>query len=668
MQRRAATRRLHAAVRYRKYRTGSGACRCMPLKPYRDRPCYTLGALSMIVSLVSCPLPYALFGKIHIMMPSEHGRDPGAAPLLLVGREREWTALHDHVAAARAGQGSLILISGEAGIGKTALAEALCDAVARQGALVLIGRCYDLTETPPYGPWLELFAQYQSADATPLGSTPRLPAAFARRGSIGTATSQAALFDQVRDFFATVAASRPAGTRPLLILLDDLHWADPASLDLLRFLARALTTVPLLLVATYRADELTRRHPLYALVPLLVREAAAVRLDLRRLHPDAIRTLVERRYHLAEADATRLVAYLDTRAEGNPLFLSELLRALEEEGTLDRTADGWVVGDLDRRSVPLLLRQVIDGRVARLGEEAQRLLGVAAVIGQEVPLPLWATVANAEEETLLTVVERAGDAHLLEEAADGIGVRFTHALIREALYAGLSPARRRIVHQRAGEALVALPSPDPDAVAAHFQQAGDARTAEWLVRAGERAQRAYAWLSAADRYETALAMRDACGADAAERGWLHYRLAMLRRYMTNARGRAHLEAAAACAAEAADRMLAAHVQYYRGLLHCFAGNVREGLPEIEASLAALEALPVGERSPHAPSEALIDTSTGRGSLASWLAQVGRFAEVCAIGEAFVARYDPHGTGEDAPLALMPAYHGLGPCIRASRTR
>src|SRR5213075_1431717 len=136
-----------------------------------------------------------------------------------------------------------------------------------------------------------------------------------------------------------------------------------------------------------------------------------------------------------------------------------LLRTLEEEGTL-RAADGrWSLGDLGRVRLPRLLRQVIEGRLDRLGEEQQRLLAVAAVIGQEVPFDLWAAVSEAEEQALLEAVERATEARLVEEAEDGARARFIHALIREALYAGTAPSRRRRWHRRAGEALAAAPAP-----------------------------------------------------------------------------------------------------------------------------------------------------------------------------------------------------------------
>ena len=173
------------------------------------------------------------------------------------------------------------------------------------------------------------------------------------------------------------------------MLLDDLHWADPASLDLLRFLGRSLGDQPVLLIGTYRPEEVGRTDPFSAQLPNLVREAGAHRLRLRPLGEGAVRELVGMRYRLAEGDADRLLAYLRERAEGNPFFLGELLRALEEDGLLRLAGARLNLGDLAHVRLPALLRQVIDRRLARLGEAARGLLAAAAVVGQEVPLALW---------------------------------------------------------------------------------------------------------------------------------------------------------------------------------------------------------------------------------------------------------------------------------------
>ncbi|HET8629857.1 MAG TPA: AAA family ATPase [Thermomicrobiales bacterium] len=560
--------------------------------------------------------------------PAGAPRSLPASPPPLAGRARELAALRERLAATLAGAGGLVLLGGEAGIGKTALAEALCAAAAARGALVLVGRCYDLGETPPYGPWLDALARYPRDPALP-----PLPAPLAERGRLGPVAGRDALFAQVQDFLAAVAA-----TRPLVLLLEDLHWADPGSLDLLRFLARDLADAPLLLLATYRADELSAGHPLAALVPRLVREAHAARLDLRPLDTAAVRALVAARYPVAEPGLERLVAYLQGRAEGNPFFLGELLRALEEEATLRPAGETWALGDLAAAPVPPLLRQVIAERAARLGDEARRLLALAAVIGQEVPLALWQAVADVDEAALLEAVERAVEAHLLAATPDGAGVRFAHALAREALYAGLLPPRRRALHRRIAEALLALPAPDPDAVAYHFRQAGDARAYAWLVRAGERAQAAYAWLTAAERFAAALALPGAA-ADPGERGWLLLRLAWLRRHQAPDRGVADLDAAEWLGTEAGDAVLTAYATFSRGLLRCQAGDRARGLPEMMAGIVALDALAPADEARLGRLQVRFGLAREdpRGTLALELAAGGRLAAARPLAEAVVAR-------------------------------
>lgn len=572
----------------------------------------------------------------------------------LVGREREQAWLRESLTAALGGQGSLGLIGGEAGIGKTTLAEAVCDEARGCNALVLVGRCYDLTETPPYGPWVELFGQYGSP-----GDLPALPPPFARRGAVGAVANQAALFAQVLGFFTELGARQPA-----LLFLDDLHWADPASLDLLRALARNLSTLPLLVVVTYRADEVTRLHPLYTLLPTLVREAHAGRLDLRSLNDEAVRALVRARYALPEGESGRLVAYLHARAEGNPFFIGELLRTLEDEAILQRHDDGWRMGDVAQVRLPTLLKQVLDARLMRLGEEAQQLLAIAAVIGQEVPLSLWATVARVSEMSLLDVVQRAVEAHVLAERADGAQVRFVHALIRQALYDGLLPSllpsRRRVWHCVVAEALIAEPDADPDAVAYHFRHAGDARAVEWLVKAGERAEHAYAWLTAAERYEAAVDLSHTAG-DERTQGWLLLRIAWLRRFADSASGILSVEKAVHLARKVDDRVLIARSLTIRGVLRCRNKEYRRGLADLESGVMAFEALNAAGGRWH-QEEAQVGSAftihDTRGSLAFWLAHAGRYNESRAIAERATIQAATDSSADEIERVHAVATYGL----------
>jgi DNA-binding CsgD family transcriptional regulator/tetratricopeptide (TPR) repeat protein len=465
-------------------------------------------------------------------------------------------------------------------MGKTTLARDVASEAAVRGVHVLGGACYDLTNTPPYGAWVELFDS-----GVRRKDLPSPPTAFLD-SHVGDVTDQASLFAEVHRYFTDLAASGPT-----LLLLEDLHWADPDSLHLLRHLAPRLQHWPILLIATYREDELTHDHPFAAQLPALVREASGLRIDLRRLDRAALHALVAARYPLPVSDETRLVTYLDQHGQGNPFFTTELLRALQEEALLRPTSGGWTLDGLERVVLPAFLRHVIEGRVDRLGEATRQSLAMAAVIGQDVPLALWAQVADLDDEVLLTMVERAVGSHLLEAHPDGQRVRFVHALTREALYVGVMPPRRRRLHRRVGEALAAEPRPNQDAVAYHFQAAGDPRAGEWLIAAGDRAQRAYAWLTAAERLRAAAALLEDVEGQERTRGRLACRLAYLLRFSDPDGAMEAIEVATRLAGQIGDATLAAEVRWLRGLLLCYADRFREGLTEMFAGIASLETVP-----------------------------------------------------------------------------
>jgi len=506
-------------------------------------------------------------------------RFQGPSPIL-VGRTEEQAALRDYLAAAAAGNGQVCLLGGEAGIGKTTLARDLAHSAGGRGIRVIGGSSHDLTSAPPYGPWLDLFEACRRDPAIPAP-----PAAFAG-GQLAAITDQAALLADVRRFFAELVADRPA-----LVILEDLHWADPASLDLVRRIGPHVRHWPMLLLVTYRSDELAPGHPLSGHLPALVREADGRRLDLHRLEPDALRTLIASQYRLSGPDEDRLLAYLARHAEGNPFFATEILRALDEDGVFQAGDGVLLLAALDRAVVPTLLRQVIDGRVVRLGEETRKALAIAAVIGQEVPLALWGQVAGSDEATIVDIVERSVEAHLLEAEQDGTRVRFMHALTREALYQGILPPRRRIWHRIIAEALMAAARPDPDAVAFHLRQAADPRAAEWLVMAGERAQRAYAWLTAAERFRAAVALLDGIEGQASLRRRLLVRVFYLLRFAYPAGALSAMDEALRLSIEAGDTYVVAETRSLRGLLLCYIDHFRNGLAEMELGIGAIEALP-----------------------------------------------------------------------------
>ncbi|MDQ6603446.1 MAG: AAA family ATPase, partial [Chloroflexota bacterium] len=508
----------------------------------------------------------------------------GIRPPVLVGRDRERDILANLFAAMLCGHGRLVLVSGEAGIGKTALLAAFTAEISAQDASIAIGRCHDLTETPPYGPWRELFRH-----ASRLRDFPPLPVAFADPEGVGPVTSQAILFAELRDLLLAVTEQHP-----MVFVLDDMHWGDPASLDLLRFLAPLASRLPLLLIVTFRGNELPPDEPFARSLPALVREAQPIRLPLQRLSRIDIQALVRAQYGLPAASEQRLVALLAEGAEGNPFFTTELLHAIEEERILIPTDTGWQLGDLVSLRVPMMARQVIEQWLMRLDAEGRRLLGLAAVIGQDVPLAIWAAVARTPEESLLSLADQARAAHLIEERVDGSGIRFVHALTRQTLYEQLLVARRRRMHQAVAEALLAVHEPDVDAVAHHLKEAGDPRATQWLTRAGLRAQRACAWQTAADRYRAALALLPDVAATTSERGWLTFALGRVEAYDPLTAGE-YLKEAERLAVVGDDRALAAVVAYYRSLSLFHSGDVRGGIAGMELVITALGALAEKER-------------------------------------------------------------------------
>jgi DNA-binding CsgD family transcriptional regulator len=576
-----------------------------------------------------------------MIVAAESWGRPLALSAMLVGRARERVRLREALAAAFAGRGNLVLIGGDPGIGKTELVQALAREAAERGALVHVCQCYDLTQTTSYSVWRELLANW-SPPHSPGG-----PVVLAQRNGNPSASTildgpqrgvvevdRLDRFASVRDFLSAEAANRP-----LCLVLEDLHWADESSLELLRFLGRALPSAPILVIGTYRDDEVTPGHPLYRLLPLLTREGGVTRLDLAPLDDEAVRTLLWARYSLAPDDEARLVAALHARAEGNPLFTEEFLRAAEDAGVLRHAGElsgadrAWSVGDLAAIPLPPLLKQMIDGRVARLGPEAARLLAIAATIGREVPIDLWGRVAGVDDEVILALVERAVEARLVVETPDGRRMRFRQPLVREVLYEGLSAARRRIWHLRAGEALAATRAElEPRAVADHFRQAGDARAVTWLIRAGDRALRFNNWTTAATHFGDAAAFLRASGEDEATRGWLLYRLACLSRYRDPVTGLAILREAEVIASERQDCLLATLVASGRGMLRVFAGQLHWAITELEEATRAWGELPDEE---HERLRAMQGEQSGQppwGTLAAVLASVGRYREARVLAE------------------------------------
>jgi predicted ATPase len=458
------------------------------------------------------------------------GADPRLWPL--VGRAAELAALEDLLAAAARGVPQFAVLVGEPGIGKTRLSQELAARARERGFAVLTGRCSEDESAPPLWPWAgilrELLEKVPPEEMSErvradLDEIFALLSPTAERSAASTAatvtgayipgeadTSRFRLWDTVARVLA--AAS---GERPLLVIVDDLHWADPSSLRLLCHLAETLTAGRILVLSSRRAhpepvgvlaracESLARRH--------------AMRLDLAGLSVEETATLVEavssRAPARGEAEALR------ERTEGNPFFLVELVRLLATRHGRDQ-------------DLPAVVTDVIARRVARLPEDTRELLRTASVIGRRFDLAPLAAANGQDEESVLDALDPALAAGVIAEEETVDRFRFAHALVRDAVYAELPRARRARRHAAVARALEAGAGVDTgerhSEIAGHWLAAGPAHAARaWraAVTAAERARQVYAHEEAA---ALLLAALDAQRADASATPLDRYALLMAR--------------------------------------------------------------------------------------------------------------------------------------------
>lgn len=545
-----------------------------------------------------------------------------------VGREREMSQLEESLCKSLCGDGSLAMISGEAGIGKTSLVREFTEKARQQQALVLTGCCYDLSTTPPYGLWLELADRYVRDE-----HLPELPEVLMRGTGVGDLPNQVALFEMIRNFLESVAC-----IYPLVVVLEDIHWADQASLDLLRYLSRYLDGQPMMVVATYRDDEMNRRHPLFSLIPALVREARAERIELGKLSREQISRLVEGIWPLEHRDLERLVDHLLNYGEANPLFIVEMLRTLEQNEYVTPSGTRWTLADLGNVPVPSLVQQVIEGRLSRLDDESRHFLEVAAVIGHQVEFGAWQAATGTTEEELLGTLEQAIALHLLEPSADAQSAQFVHALTREALYRSILPPRRRLWHRIIAETLAESSHHVPDSIAFHLQQARDPRAVAWLVQAGESAQRSFAWRNAVERFRAAGDLLADDEDRLRERGWLLHRTGRLSLYLDPAAGVADLEQALRIADRTGDRVLHAASLVRHGHLLCFTNEIDRGIEEMGKGADEWDELSLQEKQCCEFFDSIgadLHLNVFRGTWLLHLAGRGRYRECLDVAETFL---------------------------------
>jgi class 3 adenylate cyclase/GAF domain-containing protein len=407
----------------------------------------------------------------------------------IVGRDAELGRLHERWSAAAAGRGGLVLLAGEAGIGKTRLAEELAERAAGKGALVLWGHCFEGDWVPPYAPFAEALAQLVSSVdpaelAADLGAggpalaalAPSLRSAVPGLGEPLLVQADEQRFRVLDAMASLLAASSRRG--PVLICLDDLQWADRGTVAMLRHLTRVAAHERLLVVGTYRDVETGPSHPLAQAFGSLHRETGFEVVELGGLDGAAVADLLAA---LAGHDVPEAVGAAWTReTDGNPFFVMELLRHLLEEGKLFRGADTrWTTErSLRELDLPRSVREVIGRRLAHLSEEGERLLSVASAFEGPFHLAVVSDLAGMDEEDALDALDQALAAHLLEPAGGLDVYGFTHAPIRHTIHGHLSPSRQVRLHRRVAERLEAVHGAEPTPTQAGEIAAQYARSAE----------------------------------------------------------------------------------------------------------------------------------------------------------------------------------------------
>ncbi|MEE8467974.1 MAG: AAA family ATPase, partial [Planctomycetota bacterium] len=489
--------------------------------------------------------------RVNVSSPSTEAPVPALEPKgraawgRFVGRREELGQLKQALEDALSGRGSLVMLVGEPGIGKTRTAEEFGVHARLRGAQVLTGRSYEGDVEVPYFPFIEAFRQYVRArpDAElrqELGSGapevaslvsevrerfPDIPQSAALEGE----AERLRLFDSVAAFLRNASAATP-----LVLHLDDLHWADKPSLLLLRYLARTVGSERIVVVGTYRDVELDRNHPLSEVLGELRREPVFRRILLRGLPDEDVMAFL-----MALADdepdeetlAARqaLAEVLHRETEGNPFFLGEVLSHLVESGKIVWEGGRWQssVASITDLGIPEGVREVVGRRLSNLSDACNRMLTVASAMPAGFSWESVSAVSEDDEATLLDALDEALASRLIAERKDErtATYEFSHALVRQTLYEELSAPRRVLLHRRIGEALESLfgdnPGPQLAELAHHFFQAapgGDVHKAiDYAVRAGERSASSAAYAEAIAHYERAVQAFELLAADDPER-------------------------------------------------------------------------------------------------------------------------------------------------------
>lgn len=433
----------------------------------------------------------------------------------VIGRDSELAALRALLGEAAAGHGRTVLIAGEAGVGKSATLHTFLEHAAGANARVLRGECSEVEARRPFGPFIDAF----------VAASLVVPSELSQVGPGAMAVAEVERY-RVHGAFAQ-ALGELAESASVVIAIEDVHWADSATLELIPYLARKLRERRILLLYTYRDDEMHRLHPLRGTLADLKRLRLANEIRLARLTTDEVAAMIQETMGLGRAPTTAFREAITERCEGNPFFIEEVLRTLVEKGDLEYREGAWrrtkEVADL---AIPDSVRDAVQQRLGTLTPNARRILQIAAVIGQRFAFDLLQRVSGTSEASLLDALREAMEAQLVIEEPDGgeEAYRFRHALTRESVLAELMRRERRLLHLEVGVALEGAADADrlAEELAYHFDSGGDnERAFRYHDLASRLAERASSLGRSAEHLERAIELAPP-GADV---GSLHLRLA-----------------------------------------------------------------------------------------------------------------------------------------------
>jgi DNA-binding CsgD family transcriptional regulator len=566
--------------------------------------------------------------------------------LPLVGRTVELSALHAALDAAGAGRGGALILSGESGVGKTRLLNAMAEEARRRGWAVAAGRAFPLETGVPYALFSEAFLPLlRGLDSSALAILARggeaelaqlLPGLGGEEGRVDPRApggeSPAELKTRLVWNFAQFLR-RFAAKQPLLVVLEDLHWADASSLELLHFTVRQVPAERILFLCSYVDAEREKNAALRAAETSLTSLGTAKPLRLQPLSREATDELVRRAFGVDEAVVREFTALLYGWTRGNAFFLDETLKALVETGRLRKREGTWLGWEVEALTLPASVREAVTDRLGRVGGGARAVADLLAVTAGRASYGVLRVVSGLADADLLAALDELRDRRVVLESLEGDAVvyEFSHPIMRETAYASLGLGRTRVLHGAVATALEAhygeRAVEHADELAYHFAR-GDAgeltgKAVKYLVASGQRALARYANREAADYLGAALDRAERAGDVPTE---LLDSLARARQRLGEYEAAVQLwERVLAAAESAGDAGRAAAVRRRLGLAWYWSGANERAMAEYAAALAA--ARTAGD----APLEASI-----RIALGASLQEVGRSADAAAELQAALA--------------------------------